>query len=335
MTIVAHSHPFVIGVDTHARTHTYTVVVAATGQRLRTQTFPNTPAGRSRATAWAGRCSGGDTSTLWVIECIGTYGARLAHEVAETGYQVVEAPKMSAKDRRGAGKSDSIDSAAIAAAVLPLEESALRLPRQDDGSRAALRVLITARDQMTEEHTANVNALTALLRAHDLGFDARKPLTAPKIREISRWRHRAEPIAAATARTEAVRLASRVTELGAAIKANHARMTEIIQASPAAPLLDITGVGAVTAAIVIAAWSHPGRLRNEAAFASLAGVNPIPASSGNTTRRRLNRGGDRRLNQALHTATITRMTHDPETRSYVARRITEGRTKSEIRRCLA
>ena len=94
------------------------------------------------------------------------------------------------------------------------------------------------------------------------------------------------------------------------------------------------GIGPVTAAVAMAAWSHDGRLRDEAAFAALAGVNPIPASSGNTVRHRLNRGGDRRLNQALHMAVVVRMRCDPDTKAYVERRTTEGRTKKEIRRCL-
>ncbi len=111
-------------------------------------------------------------------------------------------------------------------------------------------------------------------------------------------------------------------------------MTELVQASQAVPLLTKIGIGPVTAAIALTAWSHPGRIRSEAAFAALAGVNPIPASSGNTVRHRLNRGGDRRLNKALHIATLTRMTHDPETRAYVERRQAQGRTTREIRRCL-
>ena len=90
----------------------------------------------------------------------------------------------------------------------------------------------------------------------------------------------------------------------------------------------------MTAAVALAAWSHPGRLRSEAAFASLAGVNPIPASSGNTVRHRINRGGDRRLNRALHMAVVTRMRVDPRTHAYVERRTTEERTPREIRRCL-
>jgi transposase len=80
------------------------------------------------------------------------------------------------------------------------------------------------------------------------------------------------------------------------------------------------------------AWSHPGRVRSEAALAALAGPSPLPASSGNTTRHRLNRGGDRRLNRALYTVALVRMGHDPHTRDYVTRRTTEGRTKPEITR---
>ena len=94
------------------------------------------------------------------------------------------------------------------------------------------------------------------------------------------------------------------------------------------------GVGAVIAATVLIAWSHAGRVRSEAAFASLAGTCPIPASSGNTLRHRLNRGGDRRLNRALTTIAIVRMRMDPQTRAYVERRRTEGRTTKEIMRSL-
>ena len=86
--------------------------------------------------------------------------------------------------------------------------------------------------------------------------------------------------------------------------------------------------------MIIAAWSHPGRVRSEAAFPKLAGVCPIPASSGNTTRHRLNRGGDRRLNWALHQIITTHLSHDPRTKAYVARREAEGKTPKEIRRCL-
>jgi transposase len=94
------------------------------------------------------------------------------------------------------------------------------------------------------------------------------------------------------------------------------------------------GVGVITAAQIINAWSHTGRFRSEAAFASLGGAAPIPASSGQTVRYRLNRGGDRQLNRALHTITLSRLTHHPQTRAYAARRAAEGKTPREIKRCL-
>lgn len=334
MTIVAHSHPFVIGVDTHARTHTLAVLVAATGEPVGTEQFPATDAGMDRAVAWATRRTDGDLTALWVIEGVATYGARLASAVNRAGFEVVEAARMDVRAHRGTGKSDSLDARRIAAAVLALEPDQLRRPRSDAGIRVALRVLVTAREHMTTERTATVNALTALLRVAALGVDARKPLTASKIGEVSRWRPRVEDLATITARAEAVRLAKRVVDLNEELMANQAQMIDLIRASKAAALLDKTGIGPVTVAVVYAAWSHAGRVRSEAAFAALAGVNPIPASSGNIIRHRLNRGGDRRLNRALHMAVITRMTHDPDTRAYVERRRAEGRTTKEIRRCL-
>lgn len=334
MTIVAHSRPYVIGVDCHARTHTYVIIDTSTGQQQGCQQFPTTPAGIARAIAWAGRGTGGDADTLWVIEGVASYGAGLARAVTNAGYQVVEAPRMNARARHGIGKSDPLDAHTIAATVLSLDETQLRTPRQDQGTRAALRTLVAARDQLSHERTMNINALTALLRVNDLGIDARKPLNAVQMSTVTRWRERDEPLEAGIAREEAIRLARRIQELNQQLAANLKRMAGLIQTSPAAPVLHITGVGPVTAAVVLTAWSHPGRVRSEAAFAALAGVSPIPASSGNTTRHRLNRGGDRRLNQALHTAVLVRMIHDPETRAYVENRLQEGRSRREIRRAL-
>lgn len=333
MTIVAHAHPFVVGVDTHARNHAL-AILAATGEVIDTGQFPTTAAGLARAVAWVARRTGGDLATLWVIEGVASYGAGLAAAVEQSGYEVVEAARMNARANRGIGKSDPLDAHRIAAAVLPLDVGQLRRPRLAEGVRAALRVLVAARDHMTTERTATVNALIALLRVVDLGIEARKPLTGKQIATVARWRTRDEELGAATARVEAVRLAKRVVELDEQIAGNGTRMTELVQASQAAPLLEKTGIGPVTAAICLTAWSHHGRVRSEAAFAALAGVNPIPASSGNTVRHRLNRGGDRRLNRALHIAVLTRMTHDPTTRAYVDRRRAEGRTTKEIRRCL-
>ncbi|MFD8387561.1 IS110 family transposase [Streptomyces sp. NPDC059679] len=332
-TIVAHTRSFVIGVDTHARTHTY-AVLAANGEHLGTETFPNTHAGRARAIAWVGRRTGGDLATLWVIEGVGSYGAQIARQTALAGYQVAEAARMGRTGRRGVGKSDPIDARRIAAAVLPLAEEQLRTPRMDEGIRAAAQILLTARDELTSERTRAVNALTALVRVADLGIDARRSLCAKKIGEIARWRPREEDLATATARTEAVRLAKRILTLDAELLDNMNRTGELVDASPAADLRRETGIGPVTAATVLVAWSHPGRVRDEAAFAALAGVNPIPASSGNTTRHRLNRGGDRRLNRALNVIAMVRMVHHPQTRAYADRRRAEGKTDREIRRCL-
>jgi len=99
-------------------------------------------------------------------------------------------------------------------------------------------------------------------------------------------------------------------------------------------LLELFGVGPISAAQLLVSWSHAGRFRSEAAFAALAGTNPIPASSGKVTRHRLNRGGDRQLNQALHTIALVRLRDDPETRAYATRRTTEGKSPRDVKRCL-
>lgn len=123
-------------------------------------------------------------------------------------------------------------------------------------------------------------------------------------------------------------------ELNEKLPANEKYLDELLQASEAAPLLELKGLGPVTAATCLSAWSHDGRLSSEAGSASLAGVNPIPASSGNTILHRLNRGGDRSLNSALHTVARCRITHDPETRAYVEKRRGEGKSDRETRRCI-
>jgi transposase len=276
MTIVAHAHPFVIGVDTHTRTHTLAVLVAATGELVATEQFPATDAGMDRAVAWAARRTDGELTTLWVIEGIATYGAHLASAVNRAGFEVVEAARMDARSHRGTGKSDPLDARRIAAAVLSLEPEQLRRPRSDDGMRAALQVLVTARAHMTAERTATVNALTALLRVAAPGIDARKPLTTSQIGEVARWRARVEDLATITARAEAVRLAKRVVDLNEELTANQVQMIDLIRASKAAVLLEKTGIGPVTVAVVYTAWSHAGRVRSEAAFAALAGVNRSP-----------------------------------------------------------
>jgi transposase len=128
---------------------------------------------------------------------------------------------------------------------------------------------------------------------------------------------------------EAVEPAGPVTVQDAA----HPELERLV-AAVAPWLLELPGVGPISAAQVLVSWSYAGRLRSEAAFAALAGANPIPASSGQVTRHRLNRSGDRQLNRALHTIVVARLRDDPETRAYAARRRAEGKSVRDIRRCL-
>ena len=330
MSIVAHLYNFFIGVDTHARNHVYTIITN-TGLLVATRSFPTSRAGIKRALNWAGRRTSGDLDTLWVVEGTASYGAVLTGHIAAAGYSVVEAGRMDAKARFGVGKSDELDSYRIAASVLALRTDQLRWPRQGAGVRQALRVLLAARDAMTTERTRMINSLTALVRTIDLGIDARQSLTDDQVTEIAKWRARDEDIDVSTARDEAIRLAKRVLALNDDLQDNHDRLAELVEASPAAVLLAEPGIGPFSAAVCFTAWSHPGRVRNEAAFAALAGVNPIPASSGNTHRHRLNRGGDRQLNRALHTVITNRMIHDESTRDYVAQRFGEDPTKKSKR----
>ena len=182
--------------------------------------------------------------------------------------------------------------------------------------------------------TRSINALTALVRSVDLGLDAPRPLSKSQISAIARWRTRNEDLGLATARAESIRLARRIISAEEELGRNKMDLAELVAASGSAQLLNEVGIGAVNAAVILVAWSHGGRIRSEAAFASLSGTCPIPASSGNTERHRLNRGGDRRLNRALSSIALTRMSHDPETRAYVERRKSDGKTPKEIRRLL-
>lgn len=267
-----------------------------------------------------------------VVEGVGSYGAIFADLLVRSGCPVVEAPTPSRGDRRGSGKTDSLDAIRMARGVLSTSVDLRRVPRAD-GHRAALRVLVVAREQMSGERTRVSNSLTALLRTVDLGLDVRRPLSVAQIRTVAAWRARTENVAVMIGRAEAVRLARRFLKLTDELADNRSTILELVtQLAP--KLLTLPGVGAVVAATVLTTWSHPERVRSEAALASLAGTCPIPASSGNTVRHRLNRGGDRRLNRALTTVVLVRMGRDAETREYVRRRTAEGRTKKEIMRSL-
>lgn len=331
MAIVAEQYAFVIGVDTHAATHSLALVSAATGGVVDQAVFPNCPAGCDRAVGWIHR-KVLDQPALVVIEGVGSYGAGIARFASRDGLMVAEPAAMPPGQRRGIGKTDALDAVRIARSVLGVDSSRLRRPRAE-GQRVTLRVLVVAREQMTAERTRVINALTALLRTVDLGIDVRKALAHSQFKAIASWRGRQEDPVAATCRQEAVRMAKRIVALDGELADNRKALDALVEQT-APELCKLPGVGSVVAATVLTAWSHPGRVRSEAAFAALAGTCPIPASSGNTVRYRLNRGGDRRLNRALTTVVIVRMRNHPETRAYVARRRAEGRTTKEIMRSL-
>lgn len=327
--VVADRYEFVVGVDTHARHHVLAVVTAA-GRLIETRQFPTSPAGLERAGDWISRRTGDRIDQVLVsMESTGCYGAVLADRLARVGYRVSEAPTP----RRDIdGKTDQLDARLAAQAILALPVGRLRDRRAGEVGQA-LQILTTSRDQLTTERAAVINRLTALLRSHDLGEDARTKLKISQIRRIAGWRARNESLVARIARTEAVRLARKIGNLDTEIKASEQQIRELVTAT-APELLTLPGVGPISAAIVLSAWSQPGRIRSEAAFAKLAGTCPIPASSGNTTRHRLNRFGDRRLNRATHMIVINRLRIDPHTRDYRDRRLAEGKTGPEIRRCL-
>jgi transposase len=328
---IAATYDLLVGVDTHAATHTFAVIDAATGALVDNAEFPTSPAGLRRALAWIGRRTNTRTC-LVLIDGAGSYGAVLTDHLTAAGFTLAEAPDIPAHVRRAAGKTDSLDAAEIARAARGLTAQQLRRPRQG-GDRTMLRVLSTARDQMTSERTRAVNALTALLRTVELGIDARRALSATTITTIAAWRTPTTTTTRAVCRAEAIRLARRIRALDTELAANHTALTAAVTAQ-APELLEVRGVGPVVAATVLHAWSHPGRIHSEAAFAALAGAAPLPASSGNTRRHRLNRGGDRRLNRALYTVALTRLGHDPRTRAYLARRTAEGATRREVIRAL-
>lgn len=328
---VSEAFEHVVGIDTHARSHTLTAVKAATGQVEDCQEFPTTPRGIARAVDWVQRrCPG---TVLAAVEGTSTYGASITAELAARGILVVEVRPPTRSARARDGKSDPIDSRAAAHSVLHVPVDDLTIPRAT-GPRTTLRVLLAARGLMDQQRTANRNALNALLRSTPLGVDARRPVSDPQIAVIARWRpHPTDTPHDAAIRQEARRLAVAVIELGDQLKTNHAQLRQFTEAL--APGLQATpGIGPVTGAILVCAYSHHGRIRSEAAFARLAGVAPKPASSGNTTRHRLDRGGDRQLNRALDTIVRTRMSFDPATKDYLAQARAKGKPTREIRRVL-
>lgn len=331
MTTIAEKTRFVTGgVDTHTDVHV-AAIVDSTGRILGSESFPTTLAGFRRLLGWM-RSFG--TLGQIGVEGTGSYGAGLARFLTAAGVEVIEVDRPNRQLRRARGKTDVIDAEHAARAVLSGEASAI--PKTRSGAIECVRALRVVRRSAVTARTAVGNQLTSLVLTapEDLRSELRGLSTAKLVATASAFRP-GEPstVLAATkfAMREAARrhqaLSSEVARLEAAIGA--------LVADTAPELLALKGVGLnVAAALLVTVGDNSDRLHSEAAFAHLCGVAPIPASSGRTTRHRLNRGGDRQANNALWRIALVRMSVDLDTRAYVERRTKEGLTKREIIRCL-
>jgi transposase len=321
--------PYVIGVDTHADAHALVLVEARTQRVCRSLTIAATRSGYRAALRLA--CQQAPGCRAWALEGTGCYGAGLARFLAARGERVLEVERPRREGRQGRLKSDALDAERAARQVLARQTGAR--PRLAARTRA-LRSLLVARESAVEQRTAAINQLRALLL-----------VAPPELRERLQGRsQRALVEACARLRggedEERAALCFALRSLARRIRRLRAEADELEQELArrlqqiAPQLIARRGVGPICAAWLLVSWSEPGRLRSEAAFARLAGVAPIPASSGKIVRHRLDRGGDRRLNRALHTIVLGLRRTDPQTKTYIARRVAEGKSEREANRCL-
>jgi len=317
-----------VGVDTHKERH-YAVVLDQVGQLLGELSFAATAAGYGELQRWAERLVDA-RELVFGLEGAGSWGAGLYQHLQHAGYSVLEVERPRRKDRR-AGKSDRID--ALAAAKCVLSGESVSTPRRR-GILTAIRALLIARRSVVAERTRVLNQLQALnatapiVLRERIGEGTGKQLE----RRILSMRARSaanleERIAFSVMRD----LAAHSRTLGADAQRYEHQLADLIR-SLDDTLLDEPGIGPISAAKLLAC--DPARFSSEGAFARCNGTAPIPASSGKTVRYRLNRGGDRQANNAIHTIAIIRAKHQPETRAYLERRIREGKTKREALRSL-
>jgi transposase len=322
----------VIGVDTHTDTHTACLLDGA-GREIAAITINATPAGNTALLAWAAQQAPGPR-LIWAVEGCRSHGAGLLRMLLAAGQQVVEAGRPQRAGRRPGGKSDIADARLAAHAALAATHHAQ--PRRD-GDREALRILLVAREHATTVRTAAINTFKALLLTgpDQLRESLRHQSTPRQTAACAMLRVHAKHAPAERVLRQTLRsLAQQIRLLDKDIRANERQLHDLVAAVMPA-LLAEPGVGPVCAAHLLAAWSHPGRCRSEAAFAALAGVSPLQASSGRVTRHRLNRFGDRHLNRALHTIVNWRMIHGHQpTQHYLTRRRGQQKSDAEIRRCL-
>lgn len=325
-----HAAEVIGGVDTHGDTH-HAAVIDTLGRHLADKEFETNGAGYRRLTGWL-RSHG--TVLAVGIEGTGAYGAELARTLTQAGLRIVEVDRPDRKARRRHGKSDPIDAYAAATAVT--SGRATGTPKTRGGIVEAIRALRVPHRSAVKARTQALNQARQLL------------VTAPEALRAALRDRPATDLARACARLRPVDLTdptgatkAALRRLGRRILALNEEINELkaalndLTARAAPDLLELKGVGPDVAGQLLAtAGDNPDRLRSEAAFAHLCGAAPIPASSGRKDRHRLNRGGDRAANHALHTIVLCRMRWDPRTRAYVARRTQQGLAKKDIMRCL-
>lgn len=321
----------VIGVDTHVHTHSAAILDARTGGVLEEITVEATGDGYAELVQFADQHA---MLRAWAIEGTGGHGAGLSRHLERREEVVIELDRPERAKRRHGAKSDPLD--AIRAAREALARPRLGTPRSG-GDRQALSVLLAARRSAVNAAADAQRQLFSLVIAAPEQIRERfrgqklpgMVKTAANLRTHSSWD--VETTTTVIALRSLARRSRALTEEAA----EHEKSLRAIVQSWRPDLLAKFGVGPIVAATVLCAWSHPGRIHSEAAFAMLAGVAPIPATSGQTTNRhRLNRYGDRQLNRALHTIVLARIRYDQTTRDYVARRTSEGKSTREIKRCL-
>ena len=319
------------GVDTHKHTHVAAAVDGA-GRVLGTAAFGADAAGYAELLGWLRGC--GRVERVGV-EGTGSYGAGLARCLAQAGVDVVDVNRPNRQLRRRRGKTDTVD--AQAAALAALSGSAAVVPKSADGCVEAIRVLSVARRSAVKARTVAANQIGAVVvTALEQVKDRPRALnTARTVEACARMRPGAGCDPALAAAKQALRcLARRHQALTAEIKHLDTELRRLCErANPA--LLSACGVGAETAAsLLVAAGDNPERMHSEASFAALCGTSPVEASSGRTVRHRLNRGGNRRANNALWRIAMVRLRFDERSIAYAARLTAQGKTRREILRCL-
>jgi len=325
-----HVPGIIVGVDTHKDEHV-AVAVDKLGVRIGQRNLPTTNTGYVGLERWA---SGLGEIDAFGVEGTGSYGAGLARFLRDQGHKVIEVNRPDRSTRRRLGKSDPTDAEMAARSVLA--GVARDRPKSGVDKVEMIRMLKSTKDSAMKGRTQAINQMKALIVTAPVELRAvlRGLITTQLVIRCARWRHGQLGTPTAAAKYALRSLARRYIQLTQEIEALDAELARLTAAFAPA-LMESFGVGPDTAAaLLVTAGSNPERLKSEAAFAALCGVSPIPASSGKTNRHRLNRGGDCQANAALYRIVIVRLRYHESTRTYFQRRMGEGKTKTEIIRCL-